>query len=195
MDISIFSAIEHSLQKETNSSLVYTTELRLDSLPSFWEIPLYEKSIGIALPALTLIMQTNANDEELKNILAFFEAYLSIRQYQDDMHDFMQDIQSGKCTRTVHTLLTQYAIVFPNKKSVSIITEKEILQKLFWDTVFISISREIEKLILQARRTIERMPIHYQISFETILRGVAQNHEKIKKEREQVIAFLNIYKK
>ncbi len=82
--------------------------IRIDGLPASQELSwLAGRSLGHALPAMAIL---SASGEDIasaasRHMLAAFRHYLILRQLNDDVHDWPEDLQNGHMTPVVEAVL------------------------------------------------------------------------------------------
>lgn len=106
------------------------------------------KSIGHILPVVAVYSLVGYSPQHIKTVKAinFFKNYLAARQIIDDMHDWEEDIRSGKIN-TVSCQIINEALIRGNRK-----TTLNYLRSLFWETTIIKSCRVAQRHINQAEK-------------------------------------------
>jgi hypothetical protein len=192
----ILHGINESLQHEHIHSLPLVSNTILHIPETITPVlPPGTKSLGLAVGpiVLTLLLPTPDNYAHVKTVRNFFENFLNAKQVLDDAHDWYEDISVGKVTWVTKKILEQARTV---KNTISIVTDKLLLQEIFWNTVFDEVVQDINHWLAYAESEIEHLSFLANTEFlRDMITDYKQIVEQAISERTTLNQFLRSYKK
>jgi hypothetical protein len=117
---------------------------------------LADKSLGHALGPLAqlLLLGYGCDSSEVIGVKAFFTHYLIARQLNDDAHDWLADLRSGKINAVATRVLAKHGQAWAHLD-----TDRTSLQRIFWESVFPGVGELILFHVRAAREALGRVPI------------------------------------
>jgi len=140
---------------------------------------LSDKSLGAALPALTILLLTgySVSSVEYKTTTKFFRHYLTLRQINDDAHDWQDDLENGT-TNFV-------AQLFEHKNRTP---------KVFWQDIHPKIIKLCAQHLKLAREALKQLPASkYKPRLIEMLKSLSESLQQSKQQHKQTIDFINHY--
>jgi hypothetical protein len=164
------------------------------TLPDFKGLSqLANKSLGHALgPIAILLLKGFAQDSfQVKNFTQYFSHYIIARQLNDDAHDWLEDLQSGRLTY-VNSLVLKHAV----RRNINLKADQQHLRNIFWNCVMPVVARDIFFHTKQARKRLKKMV--FLKNSEMLIKLLAPSEQaakqaliESKKTREYVTAAQN----
>ena len=170
-----------SIDKKRDKITIY-------SLPSLLTLRdlMPRKSIAHVLGPLTIIQYSSA--VSILDTTAAMYAYCAARQYQDDLHDWIDDLLNGELTYSIG-LLFAAAKIKPGVHSLS--TLKSQLQQVYWNDVLETSCKEIEQLIDTSITSLERSVLTEKSKFVIkIIKPIASAARQARKRHLYEKSFL-----
>lgn len=109
-----------------------------------------DKSIAHTFGPLEIIR--NINDKYLEDVERAMSLYCSARQFNDDLHDWLEDFSDGQITYIISRLLEK-ANIGIGVHSYSESVEK--MKEVYWDSILVESCESIEKDIAKAISLLE----------------------------------------
>lgn len=108
---------------------------------------LYKKSIAHSVGPVTilLLLGYKLNKKDVKNLIKFFEYYLTAKQLNDDIHDWEEDLKNGQINIVCNDILKEWQNQNPKKENINLKEKFTELQNIFWENEakkFINITKE-----------------------------------------------------
>jgi hypothetical protein len=125
--------------------------LTIQTIPSYGNRAiLAERALGHILGPLLLVrIDPTTTARAYTATQRGLEHYLIARQLNDDLHDWVADLQKGHCSFVVAFLLQHTGIV-PDTYSLQVLTEQ--LQAYFWETGLVALCELVGDHVQHARR-------------------------------------------
>lgn len=189
----IVSNLEAALQAEISQRLVKQgTTYALPSDVSCSQA-LADKSLGYALPALALLVQVEAEEAEQAHAEQYFWCLLAARQYNDDSHDIIEDLQAGRLTPANCLVLKEWQKRNSALAQLNVKQHATNLSEIFWHAVFPEVCQRIEGLLEQALLHLEALELEQPEYFASLITEQAQGLARARQERQQTLEFLQNY--
>lgn len=121
-------------------------------LPDFGNLrQLANKSLGHALGPVAIFMLLNFKHDswQIRNLLSFFTHYLIARQLNDDAHDWLEDLRTGRVNSVGRDVLAGY-----DRKTINFQKDERKIQKLFWEDILPRVAQNIFKHAKLARQAL-----------------------------------------
>ena len=167
------------------------TNIIIHSLPDLSSLRelMPRKSIAHTLGPLTVIQHSTAASR--LEVTAAMHTYCAAKQFQDDLHDWADDLYDGQLTYSIGLLFTA-AHVKPGTYNLSELTYR--LQQAYWDTVLEQACREIEQLIADSAASLERSVVMPGSQFVTkIITPIAYTARQARKRHAYEASFLTAF--
>jgi hypothetical protein len=126
-------------------------------LPNFKNLrQLADKSLGHALGPIAILMLLDFKHDswQVKELLSFFSHYLIARQLNDDAHDWLEDLRSGRINSVGAEVLAAF-----DKKTFNFQRDERKLQKLFWNDILPQAAQNIFKHVKSARLALSHIGV------------------------------------
>lgn len=152
---------------------------------------LAERSLGHALGPLAILFSLGFKEKspEVRNLMNFFQHFLTARQLNDDAHDWEKDLKAGQINAVGAQILKR-------ARSQRLEIEDSRLQEIFWNEVVVGICQTILKHVQLARKALEKILIIDNLSLlSKLLIPIEASAQKALKEREETLKFLRAYGK
>jgi hypothetical protein len=187
--LTILNGIDEANQWEYDSckQCMIRTILSLpETLPDYGDYSiLAEKSLGHAIGPMIIA------GAKVKN---FFVPYLIARQLNDDAHDWVEDLRKGFLNPVSIAILTLWKERNPSRKEINLATEKDSLQKIFWEDVIDSVTENILFHVSSARNILPTLDMLSSTEFlETLLTPLEQSAKRALMERDSAKRFMELY--
>ncbi len=167
----------------------------LPTLPAFGHLAqLGDKSCGHLLPALAIFLKSGIlpGSLDFNNILPALRQYIIVRQLNDDMHDWQQDLERGHLSYVVTTILKELAIA-PGQYRVNILTTS--MQQQFWNKTIVIISKQMQQLLTSAEQMLAKVnALKPDNPLQDMLKRQQASIYKTLSEQASVHRFLTAYK-
>lgn len=175
-----------SIDKKRDKITIYS----LPSLSTLRDL-MPRKSIAHVLGPLTIIQHSST--VSILDTTAAMYAYCAARQYQDDLHDWIDDLLNGELTYSIG-LLFAAAKIKPGVHSLS--TLKSQLQQAYWNDVLEASCKEIEQLIDTSITSLERSVLTEKSKFVIkIIKPIAFAARQARKRHLYEKSFLSAFMK
>jgi hypothetical protein len=157
-----------------------------------YELKFWPSAGHIIAPVLMLTeLGYEIDSPEISYLTDYFKHYLVAKQINDDLHDWIEDMNRGHSTIVILTIIKKWIEIYPNKKKIN--TKKDLpkLKNIFWQS--------IDEIIAIALDHLKKSK-HYLNKMETIentkyLKQFIEIEEKaIKKaadEKSKSVKFMN----
>ncbi len=146
--------------------------------------------------AILKMMDYNENSFEAKNLIKYFKNYLITKQFNDDLHDWQEDLQRGHLSTAVSELLKSFSKKYPNHKIIDMKKDLEKLQEIYW---FDTLPRLCKISLIHSKRSRNALNKLDILEDKLYLEQFIDLPEKcIKdalKEQKKTIDFLKSYRK
>ena len=156
---------------------------------------LFFRSCGHALGPITILISMGFKQDstEVTNLTSFFRDYIIAKQLTDDAHDFFEDLSAGNLTVPVVEVLKRLAEQ-DTHISLSLESDKQAIQKIYWYKVINIICRDILKHIALARASLKKLSLIKEAGyFNKMLELVENSAEKALKEQKETLKFLKTF--
>lgn len=193
---SILSGIEIAQFQEQKNRLTKSEQgYSIEILPHIESIPTFEKSLGHALPALSvaLLSGIKSDSDIYTTVQNFFIHYLSARQYNDDAHDIMIDLSRGTVTPPIYSILTRYKILYPDETVIIPASIERTVRELFWNDVFDETYETIEHHIQSAENALRKLNMQDDHYFFSLIQELKTIQKRTKDERVNTLQFIRQY--
>lgn len=165
------------------------------AIPDYGDYSIFaERALGHALGPIAILFSLGYREDsfEVKNILDFFYHFIIARQFNDDAHDWEEDLEKGQINGVGALVLRQSQIKISKSE---IEKNKVVLQNIFWYNVIGDICN---KVILHINKASELLKSNRLIvdsrSLEKIIAPLKKNAEKTLQEQKEAIKFLKAYR-
>ncbi len=153
------------------------------------------KSIGCTMPALAVF---DGYSDQKKN-LPYFEGYflklLEARQWNDDAHDYLDDIAAQRITPVTRLLENLYARNNPQTADALASLPLEQLQQFFWSKAFPEICLSIDDCLTSADIYLDRVGLPDPAYFQGLLRTQKTALDGARKKLKLNLSFLEAMRK
>lgn len=94
-------------------------------------------SSGHAVISVAMLMKLNyrITSPEVSNLMNYFKNYLIAKQINDDLHDWIEDLNRGHFTIATAEIIKRWKTIHPNKKKLNLNEEELMLRRLFWESI------------------------------------------------------------
>ena len=111
-----------------------------------------------------------------------------------DQFPQMDDLRQGFLNGASAHLIKHYSKKFPDKKSISLETDMEDLQNVFWDETIDVVAKQIIRHATRARNIFAKMSFLKNTDmFEKLIKPLEQSARKAILERDRTKKFLEAY--
>ena len=163
------------------------------SLPAYSNGRFSDRSLGHALGACALFI-INGYERELDDLLLFFKHYLAVRQMQDDMHDWEEDLQKGIINSVHAQLFSDWRNEY-NKEKINLDEDISLLQTIFWNKTVESSCEHAQQELDKAERVLADLEALNDKSFlKKMLSATRTSINETLHQRDEVLKFINAYK-
>lgn len=160
---------------------------------------LAERSMGHALGPVAVLIYAGClpGSSEVRNLMSFFSHYIIAKQFNDDAHDYEDDILAGRLTPVTVSVINRW-IEKQGKKRRRIGPERdiELMRKIFWNETIVWASEEILVQARSARQCSRKLvSVGNQAFFEELLEKEEQSARKALEERTKALEFIRTFGK
>lgn len=149
---------------------------------------IHQKSIGhvIAAIAIFALQGIHPSSKESQALVCFFQHYLDARQMIDDMHDWEDDLRSGKLNSASAQL-----VIHCHKKNISRIKIND-LQELLWKSSITNLCNSTQIYIDRAEEIMYALDIFEEKQiFYTMLQSLKQSINSTLSQQKQAHEFIS----
>lgn len=144
--------------------------------------------------AVLIKSRVGIDSDDMRNAIEYFSGYLIAMQINDDIHDWVEDLQRGTLSTVVAPLISEYAKRNPDAKHIDLAAEQETLQQLFWYDIMPNICKTAIETSERSIRALHRInAIKNPEPLETYPRMTKQSAEHALAEQQKSVDFLNAY--
>lgn len=159
---------------------------------------LAERSMGHALGPIALLISAGyaPGSPEVRDLAAFFKHYIIAKQFNDDAHDYEEDILAGRLTPVTASVLGRWKKRFGKGKS-RFRPEEEMgsMREIFWHETIAGAAEEILSQAGTARKFAKKLSsVNDQAFFEDLLSKEEMSARKALEEQRQSIDFIDSFK-
>ncbi len=156
---------------------------------------LADKSLGCALPVLAIFSRFSDQETKRNQFEKYFCLLLSARQWNDDAHDYLEDIAAGRQTPVV-VLLAQFTKKFNRKITDQLNTlPAKQLRQIFWERCFPEICRRIRCCLVDASIALQQSGLPKPEYFQSLIDQQTTIVNAAERQRIQALSFLSEYEK
>jgi hypothetical protein len=169
-------------------------KIRLGKLPDYGNLSkLAERSLGHTLAPLAILSAQGYAGDELAHTRRALSYYLIVRQLNDDLHDWQEDLGNGHITYVVARILSGMKARPGNHDAASLATKAS---KQFWYKTLPAICREMQYHIKAGREALDRAGIFESASIiGRLLDGIERSVEETLAQQAQAENFIKQYRK
>lgn len=168
-----------------------------EALPEYgdYEKKFYPAAGHIAGPVALLIQAGCAlNHKDMRHFTNYAKHYLIAMQFNDDAHDWEEDMARGHLSTVVDLLLRDWQVAHSNRKSIDLEKDRPELQKLFW---FFTMPKYASRALLHSRKAqtaLEKMSLfEHKKPLMQFANETASIAEKAKQKHADVEKFIAHY--
>jgi hypothetical protein len=170
-------------------------EITINELPNYGNLSkLAERSIGHALPALTLLLASGTSQRSVafRQLRRALSHYLIARQLSDDCHDWPEDLANGHATYVVTRLLRDLDIKPGIHALPALLAEG---RRQFWQATLPEICREMQRHINVSRRALDKVTtLQTDNALTGLLNGLETVINDTRTKQAQAESFLKHYR-
>ncbi len=171
----ILSGIELTLEAEAHSTLPTNVA---------------GKSLGCALPALAVFNRYSEQNNSLTYFKDYFLKLLEARQWNDDAHDYLEDIAAHRLTPVIQLLENLYAHNSLHTTDTLTSLPVKQLQLFIWNKAFPEICRIIDDCLVNAGICLDSTKLPDPSYFQSLLRKQKMALDNARKKQALNLSFL-----
>ena len=146
------------------------------------------KSLGHGLGPIILTLPKK------RLVQQFFTHYLIARQLNDDAHDWLEDLEQGALNPVSVRIIKRLKELNPAQDHINLVTDRELLQSLFWYEIIDTVADEILFHTKQARVVIKKLRIFKDTTITDLtLLPLEESAQQALAERDSAVRFLEKY--
>jgi hypothetical protein len=169
-------------------------KLYIKNVPDYGDLSkLAERSLGHTLGPMAVILQSGAGDGAAAHCREAFKQYLIVRQLNDDLHDWHEDLTSGHISYVVAKLLT-HGRVDPGSYDIPSLAAR--LRNGFWQSVLPDTCRQMQERLAAGRKELQTSGLFVPKSpMEKLFETMGATVEDTLARQRQATMFLEEYGK
>jgi hypothetical protein len=168
-----------------------------EKFPNFKDYTIkYEPASAHILGPIVILKMIgfNENSSQARNTIKYFKNYLITKQFNDDLHDWEEDLERGHLSTTTAEILKIFAKKYPHQKMIDLKKDKEKLQKIYWFEVLPKLCKISLKYSKSSRQALNKLDIFEEKSYLEQFIDLPEKHIKdALKEQKKSIDFLENY--